>query len=144
MKAIDMYQPGELLRLVKYCAVGAMNTLITLAVIYVCKSLLEWNPYLSNALGYGCGLVNSFVCNRRWVFHSHGQYMGEILRFLLGFVACYALQLAAVYLLTKHYGHYTYTLAGIVLSGYGIATLIGNALYTMANYAYNRLITFTR
>ena len=45
----------------KYCMVGVMNTSITLAVIFVCKSILGINPYVSNVIGYVCGLINSFL-----------------------------------------------------------------------------------
>ena len=51
----------------KYVIVGCMNTAITLGVIFVCKSLLDVNPYLSNALGYIAGLINSFIWNKNWV-----------------------------------------------------------------------------
>jgi putative flippase GtrA len=32
----------------------------------------------------------------------------------------------------------------MTLSGYGIATLIGNVCYTLCNFVYNRLITFKK
>ena len=36
---------------IKYRIVGVLNTLVTLGVIYLCKSMLGWNLYVSNALG---------------------------------------------------------------------------------------------
>ena len=33
-------------------------------------------------------------------------------------------------------------IAGIVISGYGIATVLGNVVYTLANFVYNRTVTF--
>lgn len=131
------------LQFVKYCIVGVLNTLVTLGVIYLCKSLMGWNPYVSNALGYICGVVNSFVCNRQWVFHSHGHYGGEAFRFVVGFLLCYGLQFLVVWMLTSSYGQYDFRILGIVLSGYGIATLIGNVVYTLANFVFNRMVTFT-
>ena len=50
--------------------------------------------------------------------------------------------LAVVWLLTRCIGDFEYLILGIVLSGYGIATLLGNVVYTLANFAYNRLVTF--
>lgn len=131
------------MQFVKYCIVGVLNTLVTLGVIYLCKSLLGWNLYVSNALGYICGVVNSFVCNRRWVFHSHGHYGREAVKFIVGFLLCYGLQFFVVWMLTSTYGKYDFRILGIVLSGYGIATLIGNVVYTLANFVYNRMVTFT-
>ncbi len=46
-------------------------------------------------------------------------------------------------MLTSSFGDYDFRILGIVLSGYGIATLIGNVIYTLANFVYNRTVTFT-
>lgn len=127
---------------IKYCLVGVLNTLVTFGVIYLCKSLLGWNLYLSNALGYIAGVTNSFMCNKQWVFHSKGGYVREAFKFLCGFLICYALQFSVVWMLTQSYGDYDFRIAGIILSGYGIATVLGNVVYTLANFVYNRMITF--
>ena len=63
----------ELLRFIRYCIVGAMNTAITLGVIYLCHSILGWGEYLSNVIGYIAGLINSFLWNRAWVFRAQGS-----------------------------------------------------------------------
>lgn len=59
-----------LIQFIKYGMVGAMNTLVTLGVIFICKTFLGWNLYLSNALGYIAGVINSFIWNKTWVFRS--------------------------------------------------------------------------
>lgn len=128
---------------VRYCMVGVLNTLVTLGVIYLCKSLMGWNLYVSNALGYICGVANSFFCNKQWVFRSKGRYLPEAMKFVTGFLVCYGIQLWAVWMLTEsQFGDLDFRICGIVLSGYGIATLIGNVIYTLANFIFNRLITF--
>ncbi len=138
---------------VKYIIVGGMNTLVTLAVIFILKSMFGLNPYFSNAVGYAAGLVNSFLWNRGWVFHSEGKRIGEAARFLLGFGLCYLLQLATVWMLATRthlnemlvsmpLPHLPLLPAEFTLSGYGIATIIGMMVYTVANYAYNRWVTF--
>ena len=130
-------------RFVKYCAVGVLNTLITLGVIFVCKSVIGLDPYLSNILGYVAGVANSFIWNKNWVFQSDGGYGSEGLRFLGGFAICYALQFATVWTLTQSsLGPMEFHLPMITLSGYGVATLIGNVVYTVANFLYNKIVTF--
>lgn len=138
---------------IKYVIVGGINTLVTLAVIFLLKSVAGANPYIANAAGYAAGLVNSFLWNRAWVFHSVGKRKREAMRFMAGFACCYLLQLFIVWGLSTHTGlnglliHIP--LNGIpflhdefTLSGYGIATITGMAVYTIANFLYNRLITF--
>lgn len=133
-------------QLLKYALVGCMNTLLTLCVIFVCKSILGVNVYVSNALGYIAGLINSFLWNRRWVFRSNGRMRREAVHFFTGFVVCYFIQFAVVWLLNQSwFGKTEYHLfAGIVVSGYGIATLVGNVAYTLSNFAYNKLVTFKK
>lgn len=133
----------EIERFVKYCLVGVLNTLVTLGVIFVSKSIIGLNPYLSNAMGYVAGVINSFLWNKNWVFHSGGSYRREAFRFLLGFAICYLAQLCAVWALTRSpFGDLEFDFRLFVLSGYGIATLLGNVLYTLLNFLYNRLVTF--
>lgn len=134
---------NAIIQFVKYAIVGCFNTLITLGVIYVCKSHLGVNDYVSNALGYAAGLINSFIWNKRWVFRSRGGARREMALFLIGFAVCYALQFLVVWLLNQSaFGDTLYDLGFFVISGYGIATLAGNVVYTLANFAYNRLVTF--
>ena len=133
----------KMLQFLKYCIVGALNTVVCLGVIFVCKSLLGVNPYLSNILGYGAGLINSFLWNKQWVFKTRGGYSREAVRFLVGFAVCYLLQLAVVFVLNSSpFGRFEVDIFGFVLSGYGIATLLGKVVYTLGNYVYTRLVTF--
>lgn len=133
----------KIVQFVKYCLVGVLNTLVTFGVIYLCKSFFGLNLYVSNAVGYICGVINSFLCNKSWVFQSKGGYGREAAKFLLGFFLCYALQLWVVWMLTESpFGKFEFLIAGIVVSGYGIATVFGNVIYTLANFIYNRLVTF--
>lgn len=142
-----MKSDGQILaQIVKYGAVGVLNTFLTLFVIFLCKSVMGVNEYASNALGYIVGFVNSFFCNKKWVFHSKGGYVGEGLKFCLGFLVCYCAQLAVVWSINQSwFGDTEYDIWGIfVLSGYGIATLIGNVVYSACNFLYNKFVTFTK
>ena len=134
---------ANLIQFVKYCMVGVLNTIVCLGVIFTCKSLLGINPYISNAAGYIAGVTNSFLWNRKWVFNSEGHILHEALKFILGFGICYTLQFAAVWAITQSaFGAREFEIWVFTISGYGIATLIGNVIYTIANYLYNRLIAF--
>ncbi|MBJ2167568.1 MAG: GtrA family protein [Muribaculaceae bacterium] len=129
----------------KYCMVGVMNTSITLAVIFVCKSILGINPYVSNVIGYVCGLINSFLWNKQWVFRSRNGYYGEVVRFAAGFGVCFLLQFAVVWSITHTpFGVAEFEICGFVLSGYGIATLFGSVVYTISNFLFNRFVTFRK
>ena len=130
---------------VKFCLVGAMNTLVTLCTIFICKSLIGVNEYIANALGYIIGVINSFLWNKQWVFHSQGRISREAVRFAIGFAICYSLQLITVIALnTSSFGEIELDTGLMVVSGYGLATIIGCAVYTIFNFIYNRLVTFRK
>lgn len=133
-----------LIQFMKYGIVGVMNTMLTLLVIFLCKSVFGVNEYVSNALGYMAGLINSFLWNRKWVFAASGHLSRQAMHFLLGFCLCYAAQFMVVWLINQSwFGAVEYRIwEGWVISGYGIATLIGNCCYTLCNFIYNRLVTF--
>lgn len=133
----------DLRQFMRYIVVGVLNTLVTLAVIFLCKSLLDVNIWVSNALGYVAGVLNSFVWNKLWVFQSGSKaYRSEALRFMIGFLMCYALQFVVTWLLNSMLGGLEIDLWFTVISGYGVATLIGMVVYTLGNFVYNRAVTF--
>ncbi len=134
---------GRFAQFVRYCAVGAVNTAVTFAVIYLSRVFAGWNPYVCNVLGYAAGLACSFMLNKLWTFRSGGRYGSEALKFVAGFAVCYLVQLWTVWMLAgTSFGRLDYRIAGIIVSGYGIATFVGNIVYTLSNYVFNRLITF--
>ena len=134
------------LEFIKYLIVGGMNTAVTLFVIFVCKSVLGLNPYLSNAMGYVAGVTNSFLWNRSWVFHSNGKIGAEAVKFLVGFGICYLLQFGFVWGTTtlSPLGDMLWQIGGFTLSGYGVATIGGMCVYTLCNFIYNRSVAFKR
>ncbi|MDE5626522.1 MAG: GtrA family protein [Paramuribaculum sp.] len=134
----------NILQFVRYAMVGALNTILTLVVIYACKDFFGINIWVSNAIGYIAGFINSFLWNKLWVFRSSAGYLREAIKFVGGFLLCYCLQFAATWLLNGHslLAGREWSLFGFVISGYGIATLMGMVIYTLANFFYNKAITF--
>lgn len=134
----------SIVQLLKYAVVGVINTAVTFIAIYVCKALIGLDPYVSNAIGYALGIINSFLWNRSWVFASGGRIAREATLFFIGVGLCYCLQLLCLYILESHttLGHAQWQPLGITVSGYAIATLFASVVYTAANFIYNKLIAF--
>lgn len=141
---MDQRKKTTAIQFVKYALVGVLNTLVTLGVIFLCKSIIGVNPLVSNAIGYVAGVINSFLWNKTWVFRSKNGYLREAVKFFIGFLVCYGVQFLTVWLLSYQspLADFEIVLLGFVLSGYGIATLIGNVVYTVVNFVYNRAVTF--
>ena len=85
-----------MLHFIKYNAIGIINTLITLAVVWVLHQLLDWNLELSNFLGFVAGGINSYLMNRIWNFKSNNRKRTEVVRFVIVFLLSYALNLATL------------------------------------------------
>lgn len=145
LRHLDFKRNTPVTQFVRFALVGVLNTLVTLFVIFFCKSMLGVNDYVSNALGYLAGVLNSFVWNRQWVFHSAGNLKQEMALFFVGFALCYCVQFAIVWSINQSwFGDMEYDLGFFVISGYGIATLVGMAAYTVCNFIYNRTVAFKK
>lgn len=86
----------SVLHFIKYNAIGIVNTLITLAVVWVLHQLLDWNLELSNFLGFIAGGINSYLMNRIWNFKSENRKRTEVVRFVIVFLLSYALNLVTL------------------------------------------------
>ena len=78
---------------IKYNAIGVMNTMITLATVWILHEVLDWNLELSNFLGFVAGGLNSYIMNRIWNFKSTNKKRSEIMRFIIVFLCSYGINL---------------------------------------------------
>ena len=136
-----------LIQLMKYGVIGVMNTLITAISFYL---LNTWAgvPYgAANIIGYVFGVINSFIWNRQWVFKTGSNIKREALLFGCGFFICWILQGAvSLFLLEglewKNLSDDTIPFLPMKNAGQNIVMVISMVVYTIANYIYNRTITF--
>lgn len=70
-------QKGKsLIQLIKFAIVGASNTVVDMIVNTVVTFLLGlvtsggWIVYFAKAVGYCCGILNSYILNSRWTFRE--------------------------------------------------------------------------
>lgn len=67
----------EALLIVRYGAVGILNTLVTIATYFLLRRV-GVGPDMANFLSYLAGILNSYVFNRLWVFRSReNRYLRE-------------------------------------------------------------------
>lgn len=82
----------------RFGAVGVVNTLAGLAVIFMSKWFFGFSDALANIIGYLCGLAISFTLNRTWTFRDSGALATSLARFLLVFLIAYLFNLVTVLL----------------------------------------------
>lgn len=115
----------------RFLAVGALNTLVGLSVIFMAKAIAGASDVTANVTGYGVGLVLSFLLNRTWTFGHRGDQWSALGRFLLVFAVAYALNLAVVLLLVR----------GLQLNSY-LSQILGVVPYTVFGYFASRHLVF--
>ena len=74
---------------VRFAAVGVVNSLVGLSIIYAAKFFFNISDVPANIVGYGVGLAVSFVLNRTWTFQHRQNAVRALARFLLIFVFAY-------------------------------------------------------
>jgi putative flippase GtrA len=124
-----------------------MNTLITAVSFYLLNTWLGVPYGPANIIGYVLGVINSFVWNRNWVFKTKNDVKRELLLFVCGFLICLALQLCVSWILLegldwKHLPDDIIPFFPMQKAGQNIVMLLAMVVYTLANYAYNRFVTF--
>ena len=134
------------IQLLKYGVIGASNTLITLIAFYLLNTTAGLSENFANVTGYILGVVNSFVWNRNWVFKTKNNLKKEAALFVTGFLICFAFQFAMFNYMLTHTGIKDIEIEWLPMknSGENIAMCISMVAYTLANYCYNRFITFKK
>lgn len=147
-----------LIQMIKYGAVGVINTLTTLVVIWIVMHLVygigdESNASseavgVSNFVGYTMGLLCSFVLNRSWTFKSHKKWVKDFIKFMMVFLICYIPQLLLVFLLNSYanMNNIQFSLFNhehLINAAY-IYQLIGMVFYTILNFICNKYYTFKK
>ena len=64
----------SLKKFIKFGITGVMNTLVDFVVYSLLTFGLSVNLYLAQVVGYSCGMVNSYVVDRRWTFRSKVRF----------------------------------------------------------------------
>lgn len=82
--------------LIRYLAVGVVNTVLGLLVIYAFKSMAEADDTTANLVGYCVGILFGFQANKRWTFSHLGDHWLTLLRYLIVLGVAYIANLTVV------------------------------------------------
>ena len=117
----------------RFVLTGAVNTCVGLMFIFAAKYFLEFGDIAANALGYGVGLIVSFVLNALWTFRYAGAWQPAAIKFLAAFGVSYACNLLSV----------LFMIDALKMDGY-VAQAIGVGPYTVCFYLLSKLVVFRR
>ena len=116
---------------IKFFIVGIGNTFFGLLVIFLSKWLLAMGDVAANALGYGCGLILSFVLNKRWTFQHSGSMWIALIKFMFVVATAYSVNLIVVLKCIHNLGVNSY-----------VAQAVGIIPYTLIGYFGGRFYAF--
>lgn len=125
--------------LLRFLAVGVLNTLLGMAIMFGLYNLAGASYWLSTAANYILVSIFSFLVNRSFTFRSKGSLVSGGFRFALNIAVCYLL----AYGVAK-------PLATAIFSGHGralqenAAMLAGMCFFTGLNYIGQRWFVFGR
>ncbi|MDO7907448.1 GtrA family protein [Paenibacillus sp. JX-17] len=129
--------------LVRFILVGVVNTLIGLTVTFLCLNALHLNYWASTLIGNVVGAVNSYFMNKAFTFRSEASLGETWWRFILVTAACYVLAYGLASYAVQAALHAVLPDASLRLRD-NMAALIGSGMYTLMNYAGQKLFTFRR
>lgn len=118
--------------LLRYAAVGGLNTVFGYAIIFGCMYFLSLGSAQSNGVGYGAGFILSFFLNRRFTFGSNARVASAMPRFLLVTVIAYLGNLVTVLFFERFAGVNAY-----------VAQITGVFPYFLIGYLGSRYFVFS-
>lgn len=121
----------EIAYVLRFLAVGVLNTCVGLGSIYAFKYFLGLSDAPANLLGYLIGVTNSFFWNRRWTFSHTGRIGIAVARFFSVFIAAYVVNLAVAL-----------TCIHILTMNSYLAHAIATVPYTVIFYVGSRYFVF--
>jgi putative flippase GtrA len=119
--------------LARYLAVGVVNTVAGLAIIFGLKALAGAGDVTANLVGYGAAVLLGFGLNRQWTFRHAGAVSPALARYCAVLSVAYLLNLATVLACIHALG----------LNAY-LAQCLGILPYTATGYWGSRHIAFRR
>lgn len=130
MKIIDI-------KLVKFIAVGVVNTLVGAAIMFTLYNLAGCSYWVSSALNYLLTSILSFFLNKYFTFQNRERSISQVLRFIINIAVCYLL----AYGVAKPLVTFILQNANTVLRD-NISMLTGMCLFTAFNYLGQRFFAF--
>ena len=119
----------ELIKFIKFNAVGILNTIVDVLVYWLLNGLLFVRFDIAQVISYICGMLNSWILNSRWTFKGNKRTVIKGLKFI--FVNLISLG-GSVFILyiCKTQWHLEGVLAKLIATPFSlVVNFIGNRLF---------------
>ncbi len=126
-------------RFLKFCLVGAANTLVGAGVMFLLYNVAYCSYAFSSAMNYVVGSVLSYFLNKYFTFEVKEYSAGQVLRFILNIAVCYAV----AYGLAKPFAVWLLSDSTQRVQE-NVAMLVGMVVFTGLNYIGQRFFAFAK
>lgn len=117
---------------VRFLFVGTFNTALGYAIIFFCMYAIELSAIISNLIGYGVGLISSYILNRFFTFRSKADSRSEVVRFIIVFLVSYLSNLAFLVLFINFLHVHE-----------GVSQIFAGIVYVGVSYLLNKYYVFS-
>lgn len=95
----------EIKKFLKFGITGVMNTAVDFVVYTLLISLCGMGLYVSQVISYCCGMLNSYIVNRKWTFSTkNGFFSLELVKFIVLNLAMMLLGMGIIFLCVERAG----------------------------------------
>ena len=110
----------------KFVAVGLINTIIGLSVIYGAMFYAGAGPFAANAIGYGVGFIIGYHLNRKWTFSNRRRAESALFYYIAVVAVSYCANISIVYvgIFLLELNAYLVQFAGVV--SYTVLVYVGS------------------
>lgn len=144
------------IQLVKFALVGASNTIVDMVVNTGLSFLLNlffkgsWIVYAAKAVGYCCGILNSYILNSRWTFREeHRRTVREKVSFVAVNLLVLLISFGLIYLFKNVFRLNEWWeglgLPGLIkkiVTGELFCSLLATCICIPVNFILNKLFVF--
>ena len=116
--------------LLRYIIVGSINTLTGFIFIFAFRSILHFDPYLSNGLSFLCCHFTAFKMHKNYTFGA-SLSTGSIRRFTLVILLSWLINILTLRLLITA-GITEYASQGLAMISYVVVSFFLHRLFTFA------------
>lgn len=117
---------------IKFCTVGAINTLITFCCFYILNSILNINYLVSSFFAYAAGISNSYILNRKWTFQNRNKMAAlQLVKFVIIYLISLGINLAVMYQCVNRFS-----------INENISQVIAIGFSTIVNYVGSKTLVF--
>ena len=154
---MSVFEKKSIGQLARFLLVGVSNTLVDLVVTRLLQgafglltTAVVLTYYIPKVVGFGCGVLNSYVLNSAWTFRAERpRDAREIGSFLLVNLLTLGLSLLLMYLLRDVFGLAAWWSGLVGTEGFGrlvtgefFCTLLSTGICLLVNFVGNKLFVF--